>query len=67
MEVEGALERTREEVEGERKRREALEKIVERLVGVGARLGDGSVWDGTPLSAPRVAIVRKSDDPTSSS
>lgn len=73
MEVEGALERTREEVEGERKRREALERVVERLVGVGVRAGwgDASMWEGTPLKVPRVEIVRRSDassaDPTSSS
>ena len=72
-EVEGALERTREEVEGERKRREALEKVVERLVGVGvtAGWGDASVWEGTPLKAPRIEIMPGSEassaDPTSSS
>ncbi|KAH0830098.1 hypothetical protein J3R83DRAFT_1435 [Lanmaoa asiatica] len=73
-EVEGVLERTREEVEAERKRREALERVVERLVGVGVGMrsggsgrGDGSVWDGTPLRAPRVESVRSADDPSSSS
>jgi len=72
-EVERALERSKEEVEDERKRREALERVVERLVGVGVRAGwgDASVWEGTPLKAPRIEIVRDSDassaDPTSSS
>lgn len=72
-EVEGALERTREEVEGERKRREALERVVERLVGVGRGAGgwDGSVWEGTPLSGSRVEVVQTRNasnaDSTSSS
>lgn len=35
----GTLERAREEVEGERARREALERVVERLVGVGTKGG----------------------------
>ncbi|KAF8552991.1 OPA3-domain-containing protein [Imleria badia] len=66
--VEGALERTREEVEGERKRREALERIVERLVGVGKGTSgwDASVWEGTPLSGSRVEDASNTD-PTSSS
>ncbi|KAG8217043.1 optic atrophy 3 protein-domain-containing protein [Butyriboletus roseoflavus] len=67
--VEGALEGVREEVEREQKRREALERVVERLVGLGKRgggLGDASVWEGTPLSAPRVGIVRSPDHSTSS-
>lgn len=68
-EVEEALERTREEVEGERKRREALERVVERLVGVGvtAGWGDPSVWEGTPLKAARVDPDASSADSASSS
>ncbi|KAF8437675.1 optic atrophy 3 protein-domain-containing protein [Boletus edulis BED1] len=76
MEVEGALERTSEEMERERKRREALEKVVERLVWAGASTGSGwdtLVWEGTPLKSPRVEMVRTADaqqpsaDPPSSS
>lgn len=62
VEVEHALEQSREEVEGERKRREALEKVVERLVGVGIGLGgntlDASVLQGTPLQPPRTVETR---------
>ncbi|KAG6375741.1 hypothetical protein JVT61DRAFT_2587 [Boletus reticuloceps] len=64
MEVEGALERTREEVEREQKRREALEKVVERLVWAGVSAGSGrdtSVWEGTPLKSPRVEMERTTD------
>ncbi|KAG9317963.1 optic atrophy 3 protein-domain-containing protein [Chiua virens] len=62
--VEGALERTREEVESERKRREALEKVVERLVGFGGSGGlcDPSLWEGTPLKVPRVDFVPNSTE-----
>ena len=74
-EVEESLERTWEEVEGERRRREALEKIVERLVGVGVSTGwgDASVWEGTPLKLAKAEIMRSPDasessaDPTLSS
>ncbi|KAF8129351.1 OPA3-domain-containing protein [Boletus edulis] len=47
-----AVERLQEgKMERERKRREALEKVVERG-------WDTSVWEGTPLKSPRVEMVR---------
>ena len=64
------MEGMREQVEREQKRREALERVVERLVGMGrggSGWGDASLWDGTPLSAPRVEIVRSPDEDDSAS
>jgi len=66
-----AIEIAQEDVHGERQRREALEQVVQRLIGLPGKEGiwgsDTSAWDGTPLQTPRSAKPITADPALSSS